>query len=609
MNKKMTATNIPELFINQASKNGDSIAVEYRLRRNEPYRSISWSRLSVIVKEVAYGLIELGIKKGDNVAILSGTRYEWSVFDLAILSIGAVVVPIYPSLPEQSVSYILNNSMSKIIILEDKGQLQKIRSQWESLPSIKYAIVIEDLGDLPQNDRRILSFKNLKDKGKLNFASDPYLFEKHLNEVTERDIASIIYTSGTTGPPKGVVLTHKNFLSVVSVLPERLPLNRSDKFLSFLPLSHVFERVGGLHYAISAGVTICYCSSLDQIGPSLKDSGATIMLAVPRILEKMITKINHQLERLSPYKKNLFDRAIKHGKNVLYLKQNKKFFTLDFLVSSVCYFIADKLIFSSMRKNIAPKMKCFVSGGAPLSKDIAEFFWIIGIPVLEGYGLTETSAPATVNTLKETKIGAVGKPLPNVQIKLSEDGEILIKGPTVFSGYYKNEKDTQSVFVDGWFVTGDIGVLDDGFLKITGRKKDLIINSAGKNISPQNIENSIINSPYISNIIVIGDQKKYLSALITLDQSSVLNYLKEHDTSNSNGLKDLSKNPEVIKLIDEEIKLRTAPFADYEQIRRFTIFPHEFTIESGEITPTLKIKRKFVEEKYKDIINAMYPSE
>ncbi len=606
----MIAENIPELFIKQANRNSNKTAVEYRLRRSEPYRSISWMHLSTLVQEVAYGLIELGVKKGDNVAILSGTRYEWSIFDLAILSIGAVVVPLYPTLPEQSVNYILNDSMSEVVILEDKGQLQKIRSQWGDLPKIRYAIVIEDLGDLPQYDSRIISFKSLKDKGKLNFAGDPDLFERHLADINENDVASIIYTSGTTGPPKGVILTHKNILSVVSVLPEMLALKPSDKFLSFLPLSHVFERVGGLHYAISAGIQTCYCSSIDQIGPALRDSGATIMLVVPRILEKMITKINHQLESLPPFKRELFNWAIACGKKMLELKENKKTFTLDFLIYSIKCFFADKLIFSSIRKKIAPKLRCFISGGAPLSKDIAEFFCIIGIPVLEGYGLTETSAPATVNTLKQIKIGTVGKPLSNVQIKIADDGEVLIKGPTVFVGYYRNEKDTQDAFLDDWFLTGDIGVIDnEGFLKITGRKKDIIVNSAGKNIAPQNIENAIRNSPYISNVVVIGDRKKYLSALITLDQSSILNYAKEHNLVFNDGINDLSKDPKIVELINEEIKLRTAAFADYEQIRKFTIFPNDFTVESGEITPTLKVKRKFVEEKYRDVINAMYPSE
>lgn len=606
----MIPKNIPNLFIEQASKYNEKTAVEYRLRRNQPYKSISWAHLSTIVQEVAYGLIELGVKKGDNVAILSGTRYEWSVFDLALLSIGAVVVPIYPSLPEHSVNYILNDSMSKIIILEDKGQLQKIRSQWDNLPQVRYAIVIEDLGDLPQYDPRIISFKNLKDKGKLNFAGDPDLFERHLADICEHDLASIIYTSGTTGPPKGVMLTHKNILSVISVLPEVLPMKPSDKFLSFLPLSHVFERVGGLHYAVSTAVTICYCSSIDQIGPALKDSGATIMLVVPRILEKIITKINHELEALPPFKKNLFVRAVSCGKKLLELKENKRNLTFDFFINSVKYFFADKFVFSSIRKKLAPELKCFVSGGAPLAKEIAEFFCVIGIPVLEGYGLTETSAPATVNTLKQMKIGTVGKPLSNVQIKIADDGEILIKGPNVFCGYYKDEKATKDSFADNWFLTGDIGSIDnDGFLKITGRKKDIIVNSAGKNIAPQNIENAIRNSPYISNVVVIGDKKKYLSALVTLEPSSILNYVKEHNLFLDNGMESLAKEPSIIKLIDKEIKIRTAEFADYEQIRKFTVFPQDFSIESGEITPTLKVKRKFVEEKYKDAINAMYPKE
>lgn len=606
----MIPKNIPNLFIEQANKYSEKTAVEYRLRRNQPYKSISWAHLSTIVQEVAYGLIELGVKKGDNVAILSGTRYEWSVFDLALLSIGTVVVPIYPSLPEHSVNYILNDSMSKIIILEDKGQLQKIRSQWDNLPQVRYAIVIEDLGDLPQYDPRIISFKNLKDKGKLNFAGDPDLFERYLAAIRESDLASIIYTSGTTGPPKGVMLTHKNILSVISVLPEVLPMKSSDKFLSFLPLSHVFERVGGLHYAVSTAVTICYCSSIDQIGPALKDSGATIMLVVPRILEKIITKINHELEALPPFKKNLFVRAVSCGKKLLELKENKKKYTFDFFINSVKYFFADKFVFSSIRKKLAPELKCFVSGGAPLAKEIAEFFYIIGIPVLEGYGLTETSAPATVNTLKQMKIGTVGKPLPNVQIKIADDGEILIKGPNVFCGYYKDEKATKDSFADNWFLTGDIGSIDnDGFLKITGRKKDIIVNSAGKNIAPQNIENAIRNSPYISNVVVIGDKKKYLSALVTLEPSSILNYVKEHNLFLDNGMESLAKEPSIIKLIDKEIKIRTAEFADYEQIRKFTVFPQDFSIESGEITPTLKVKRKFVEEKYKDAINAMYPKE
>ena len=596
----MIARNLPDLFVNTANqnRNKNKVAFEYRLRRNEPYRSILWGHLSTIVEEVTYGLVELGIKKGDNVAILSYTRYEWAICDLAILSCGGVVIPIYPTLGEPAVNYILNNSECEIIILEDKGQLQKIRSQWNQLPKIRYAIVIEDLGDIPQYDPKIISFKNLKDKGKLNFSKDPNLMESYVENIDINDLATIIYTSGTTGVPKGVMITHKNILSVVSVLPKMLPIKSNDKFLSFLPLSHVFERVGGLFYAISTGTTVCYCSNVDQIGSALKDSNATIMLVVPRLLEKMYSKIQSQIEALPDFKKNIFHWACDIGKKYIVSKN---------IFNIAQYFIANILVFSSMRKKIAPELKCFVSGGAPLSKEIAEFFWIIGMPVLQGYGLTETSAPATVNTLKENRLDTVGKHLPNVEIKIATDGEILIKGPNVFLGYYKDSNATKKVFTGEWFMTGDIGVIDeDGFLKITDRKKDIIKNSGGKIIAPQNIENALKVSPYINNVVIIGDKKKYLSALITLDYFKIEDFAKKQNI-HYDEITSVYNHPDIVKLVDEEIKLRTAEFADYEQIRKFTILQNDFSIENGEITPTLKVKRKFVEEKYKILINAMYP--
>ena len=606
----MIASNLPDLFIKQANKQANRIAFEYRKRRKEPYRSISWRNLLTRVQEVAYGLIELGVKKGDNVAILCGTRYEWAVSDLAIMSCGGVVVPIYPTLPETSVNYILNNANCEIVILEDKGQLQKIRSQWDKLPNIRYVIVVEDLGDLPQNDPRILNFRNVRDKGRLNFSFDPQLVEKHINDIELTDPATIIYTSGTTGPPKGVVLTHENILSVLSGLPEILPIYSDDKFLSFLPLSHVFERIAGLYYVISAGGCVVYCSSIDQIALMLKDSGVTAMLVVPRILEKLSAKINHQLDSLPPLRKKLFFLGLEMGKSYLSLKTSKNFFSLNFIWSCFCFYIARTFIFLQLRKKIAPALKFFISGGAPLPYEIAEFFYIIGIPVLEGYGLTETSAPATVNTRRKFKLGTVGIKLPNIQIKIAKDGEILIKGPTVFKEYYKNEADSKTAFFEDWFCTGDVGEIDsDGFLKITGRKKDIIVNSAGKNISPQNIENSIRMSPYISHFVVIGDKRKYLSALVTLDSHAVLNYIKQNSFEIDGDISELSNNPKIVKLIDEEIKLRTAAFADFEQIRRFIILPNDFSINSGEITPTLKVKRKFVEEKYKSLIDGMYPAD
>ena len=601
----MTPNNLAELFTQQAKKNGNSIALEYKMRKNEPPKTITWDRLSMMVREIAYGLIELGVKKNDKVAILSNTRYEWSVFDLAILSCGGVVIPIYPTLPEEVVKYILNDSECAIVVVEDKGQLQKIRSQWEDLPNIKYAIVIEDLGDIPRSESRILNFKDVKDRGKLNFSKDPFLLEKHLSAVGLHDIATIIYTSGTTGPPKGVVLTHKNILSVLSSIAEALPLRSSDRLLSFLPLSHVFERVGGFFYAIYLGATTVYCPSVDQIGPLLKGENITLMLVVPRILEKILEKIYKKFKTLPPLRKALLDWALLVGKEYIELKNNKFPCPVKGFFAVIKYKIANILVFSSLRKNMAPKLRCFISGGAPLSQDIAKFFCMIGIPVFEGYGLTETSAPVTVNTLKHSMIGSVGKPLPRVEIKTEKDGEILIKGDSIFSSYYKDEKRTQEVFSDDWFLTGDLGeITPEGFLKITGRKKDIIVSSAGKNIAPQNIEAAIVKSEYISNVIVIGDKKKYLSALITLDPL-IIEFAQANDLDTDMNV--LCKHKKVIELIDKEIKNNTSMFADYEQIRRFTILPNDFTVETGEITPTLKVKRKAVAEKYKSAIDSMYP--
>ncbi len=601
----MEANSLPEMFFKQASLRENNIAFEYRIRKSEPYRSISWGHLKLIVTEIAYGLLELGLKKNDKVAIISETRYEWSACDIGILSCGGIVVPIYPTLPPEAVKYILQNSECSIAIVENKGQLQKIRGTWDELKNVRYSIVIDDFGDLPENDPRILSLRKIRDKGRHNHQKDPYLLEKFLKEINVNDLATIIYTSGTTGDPKGAMLTHKNILSVVSILPQIFPVAAGYKFLSFLPLSHVFERVVGLHFAISKGFTINYCSSIDQIASSLKDSGVDAMLVVPRILEKIYSKVDSEIKSFSGLKKQIVNWAFKVAENVLYCKKNKKCFSLFYLFNFLQYFLADVLIFSKIRKKLAPKIKYFISGGAPLSVEVADYFFKIGIPVIEGYGLTETSAPVATNSLKQQKIGTVGKPIPNVEIKIAPDGEILMKGPNIFVGYYKNELNTKEAFDDGWFKSGDIGEFDnEGNLKITDRKKDIIVNSAGKKIAPQNLENALKTSEYISNIVVIGDKKKYVSALVTLNKEQIIKYAQSRNIQAD--FRELCKNPIIIKLIDEEIRSKTSSFADYEQIRKFSIIPNDFTIESGEITPTLKVKRKLIESKYKDIIDSMY---
>lgn len=604
----MLANNISELFINQVEKRNNNVAFEYRIRRTESYRTITWHELKELVFDLAYGLIQLGLRKNDNVAIMSETRYEWSVSDLAILSSGGVVVPIYPTLSDSGVKYILNNSQSAIVIAEDKGLLQKIRGQWDELPHVKYVIVIDDFGDLPEDDSRIISFDKVLSKGKRNHKEDPNLIQQYLNDINDYDVATIIYTSGTTGNPKGTILTHRNILSVIEVLPKIFPVSSSYKFLSFLPLSHVFERIVGLYFAISRGFTINYCSSMDQIGLSLKDSGANVMLVVPRILEKISAKLKQEFNTLPARRKKLIDMAFAVSQEKNKLEQDHNCFTLKYLFVLFKWLFADKFVLRKIRHKMAPKLKYFISGGAPLSSDLAGYFNALGIPIIEGYGLTETTAPACTNSIQDRKIGTVGKPLPGVEIKIADDGEILVKGINIFKEYYKDPEKTKQAFTeDGWFKTGDVGLFDqEGYLKITDRKKDIIVSSSGKNIAPQNIENAVKLSPFVSNIVVIGDRRKYLSALVTLDLSIVDYALSNKLINNTVSMSDLVQMPQIIKFIEDELKQKTSMFSDYEQIRKFTILPHDFEIENGEITPTLKVRRSFVEKKYKELIDKMY---
>lgn len=598
----MSYKNLPQLFFARVSQNKFKTALEYRIRKSEPYKSISWNKFGELVSYFACGLLTLGLRKGETVSIISDTRYEWAISDLAVLSIGGIVVPVYPTLPDGPVNYILNNANVEIAILENKGQLQKIRGQWDKFNNIKYVIVIDDFGDLPGNDPRILSFNEVLTRGEKFFNDSKDVIQNCVSAIDRNEEATIIYTSGTTGNPKGVLLTHNNILSVVESLPKILTTKPKDKFLSFLPMSHVFERVGSFYYCLFTSTPVSYCSSQDRIGKALLDSGATAMCVVPRLLEKMYAKINEEINNLPDKSKRIVSWAFANYKGISTKADSKR------PLSNIKQIIALNLIFSKIRKKVAPTLRYFISGGAPLSREIADFFWMIGLPVLEGYGLTETSAPATVNTLTHNKLGTVGKAIPGVKIKIAEDGEILIKGDTIFSCYYNNPQATSDTFVDGWFKSGDIGEIDShGFLKITDRKKDLIINSAGKNIAPQNIENSIKTSQYISNVVIIGDKRKYLSALVTLEKDPIKKYAIANNINfNEEKIEEIYNKKEIYKLIDEEIKFKTSEFADYEQIIKFTILKNDFSISNGELTPTMKLKRSFVSQKYKDLIDAMY---
>jgi len=469
----------------------------------------------------------------------------------------------------------------------------------EKLPNLKNIILME--GDAPEG---VLSWKKIMQIGSEYQTAHPNFLAESLEKINREDLASIIYTSGTTGVPKGVMLTHGNFLSNIEGGLNVLHVSEEDTFLSFLPLSHVFERMAGHFLATHSGATIAYAENVETVADNLQEVHPTIMTSVPRFFEKVYARVLDSLEEGSALKKKIFLWAIEVGKKANVYKQ-KGLPLAGFLKTK--YGIANKLVYSKLRQRVGGRIRFFVSGGAPLSREINEFFNAAGLLLLEGYGLTESSPVITVNQDKNFKFGTPGLPIPNVEVAIAEDGEILTRGPHVMKGYYKNEEETKEV-LDGerWLHTGDIGYLDkDGFLYITDRKKNIIVTSGGKNVAPQAIENLLITSKYIEQAIVLGDKRKFCSAFIVPAFDNLKNYANKNKLQFSND-EDLLNLPEVKELYRKEIDRLSVDLASYETIKKFHLLKEPFSIESGELTPTLKIKRNIVEQKYKDIIDQFY---
>lgn len=524
-----------------------------------------WDR----VRELALGLKAVGVAPGDRVAILSSTRYEWTLADLAILSIGAVTVPIYPSSTPDQVAYILENSGATAVFLEDRSQLAKVTGARRRLKALKTLILIAGpSGPGAQTLDDIVSRSGEESEG---------AWERGVREISPASMATIVYTSGTTGPPKGAVLTHGNFLKEGLAFLKIFPLREGHVALIFLPLAHIFARTVQF-WQLAAGFTHVYARSLESVPEDLIAVRPHFIASVPRIFEKIHEKILAASKSMSPIKRLLSLGA-------------------PFLVSrKIRGIFGGRLLFA-------------ISGGAPLSAEIGAFFYRHGVPIMEGYGLTETTAGIFINTQEHFRFGTVGRVLPGVKVRIARDGEILIKAELIFQGYYRDPVATRKAFTrDGWFKTGDIGEIDaDGFLKITDRKKDLIVTAAGKNIAPQNIEGMIKTVPFISQVLVHGDRRKHLTALVTLNREAV-NAWMGRQKLRLNGYKSLGEHPEVKRLIRHAIEEKNRALASYETIKRFTILDTDFSPEGGELTPTLKLKRKFVGEKYKDVLDQLYSS-
>lgn len=567
------------------------------------YIDVSYSEFKEETDLFAYGLASLGIKREDKAAIISENRPEWAYADMAILSLGAVDVPLYPSLTAASVEFILNNSESKCIIVSNKFQLNKFEKIRAHCKHIKFVVLLNEK-DFDPSVKNLYTFKQVQEKGKEYRNDYPNLLKESIELVRENDTCTIIYTSGTTGEPKGVVLTHKNIMSNVTSALKAFPINKDDMFLSFLPLCHIFERMAGYYTAFASGATIAYAESIEKVASNLAEIKPTLMTSVPRLFERIYSKIMKNVEKQPEKKQKIFFWAMETGQQVAQKKREGRVP----LSLTIKYKLADKLVFKKLRNQFGGRIRFFISGGAALPREMGEFFESFGILVVEGYGLTESSPVIAANRVDDYKFGTVGKPLDGVEVKIASDGEILARGPNIMQGYYKNKKETEATLKDGWLYTGDIGVFDsDGFLMITDRKKHLFKTSAGKYIAPTPIENTFLGSKYIDQFVLIGDRKMFLSALIVPDFEAVKEYADSHKIPYSSE-KDLAQNDEIYKLLENDMVQFQKKLANYERVRKFVLLDSPFTIDSGEITPSLKIKRKVVEEKYSELIDRMYTS-
>jgi long-chain acyl-CoA synthetase len=588
-----SVSTLTELFLKAASYNKPDCLMS---KIGGTYQPISTAELVDRVRRLSKALLELGVERGDRVALMSENGPHWPTVDFATLCAGAVLVPVYPTLLPDQASYIAGNCGAKVVVAETAAHLEGFLANIDKLPDVRHFVLIKG----ESSDPRVITLDKLIEKGA---GADAAEFEARARAVQPDDLATFIYTSGTTGTPKGVMLTHRNIASNVSSGLSVLGLDRKFVVLSFLPLSHSFERTVDYCYFLE-GCTIAYAESVALVSQNMAEVKPHVFVSVPRVYEKVYSKVQEGVAAGSPIKQKLFAWAVGVGRAALphRLKRRKPPGFLGIQLG-----LADKLVFSKIKARLGGRFEFAISGGAPLARDIAEFFWGAGLPIYEGYGLSETSPVISVNTRENVKMGAVGQPLPGIEVRIAEDGEILSKGPNIMKGYWGMEKETAEVIdAEGWFHTGDIGEVDsEGFLRITDRKKELIINAYGKNVAPAPIENALKGSRFIGQAVVIGDRRKFLAALLVPDFEALKPWAEKQGIGVADNGK-LIAEPKVRELIGKEVTAVNANLAGFEKIVAWELLPNEFTLETGEITPTLKVKRRVINQKYGNVIDRLY---
>lgn len=565
---------------------------------NKEYKNITGSKLKELTYLLAKAIGQFRLEPGETAAIISETRFEWVVTDFACISKQIVTVPVYPTMTSEQIRFILQHSESRLCFVSTQLMAEKVNAVFEELPKLEKIITFNKTD---HSHEHIISFEEmiygelLEEKTAYSDKVADNFFSEIAKKQSPEDLLTIIYTSGTTGIPKGVCLSHKNVLANVKQCTDSFPVHPDDIFLSFLPLAHTYERTGGYYVPLSKGAKIYYAKNIDTLAAQMADVRPTIVLAVPMLFTRIASRVLKNIEQMPLIKRTITRRALKIGRT---FRENK---------NNPLWKIADKKVFSVIRQRTGGRIKFFISGGSALSKETAEFFDSIGVLILQGYGMTEASPVISVNRLDKNEFGTVGPPLENVEVKIASDGEILVRGDNVMLGYFKNPKDTDEMIINGWLHTGDIGVVDKhGMLKITDRKKTLIKTATGKYISLTHIEENLERSEYISQVISFAsDEKDFVTALIVPDPDMLESIAKKLGVRYST-LKDLTDNDVIHNFIESEIDVLQRPLAKYERVRKFALLDEPFTIESGELTPTLKLKRKVIEEKHRSVIEEFY---
>ena len=563
------------------------------------YKPISHREAADRVRHAARGLSSLGVHRGDRVAILSENRPEWAIADFACLTGGMTDVPIYPTLPADQIAYILKDSGAIAIFVSNKAQAEKIRGIRGQCPALRSIISFDEIPGLANMSIAELEKRGTQGENKETVTT----YQEGALTTRPDDLATIIYTSGTTGEPKGVMLTHDNIFSNVAATRTKIPFGGDDTALSFLPLSHIFERMGGHYLMFATGTSIAYAESIDTVPVNLQEVRPTIVLSVPRLYEKMYARILETALTGGFLKRKIFFWA----RGVAERWANEKLAGREpggMLARQ--YAIAQKLVFSKLKARTGGRLRYFVSGGAPLSPEINKFFYAAGLVILEGYGLTETSPVIAVNTPEDFRIGTVGKPIDGVEIKIALDGEILTRGPHVMKGYYnKPEATREAINPDGWFHTGDIGVLRESFLAITDRKKDIIVTAGGKNIAPQPLENKVKTNKYVAQAVMLGDKRKFPSMLIVPNFDQLEKWAMKRNIIWTDRAQ-LLRMPTIQAKMEKEVNKELAGAAHFEIPKKIGLLEHDFSIERGELTPTQKVKRRVIDKQYKQLIDSLY---